>query len=152
MEKVVGIFKLYEVDALTRWRDAHRMVLESEAWREDKELSQLPQLDILLAFEDYSKIKSGEYESTVKIAEMARMQKNRLAREAFRVSCHQQLFVIAEMLSRHFSKSSSPLKSSPQVPSGKKSILCSRQTRDISIFLGCRARPLWNCSGMQWTN
>lgn len=85
MEKVVGIFKLYEVDALTRWRDALRMVLESEAWREDKELSQLPQLDILLAFEDYSKIKSGEYESTVKIAEMARMQRNRIAREAFRV-------------------------------------------------------------------
>lgn len=92
MEKVVGIFKLYEVDALTRWRDALRMVLESEAWREDKELSQLPQLDILLAFEDYSKIKSGEYEATVKIAEMARMQKNRLAREAFRVRCHWRCF------------------------------------------------------------
>jgi pre-mRNA-processing factor 40 len=85
MEKVVGIFKMYEVDALTRWRDALRMVIESDQWREDAELSQLPQLDILLAFEDYSKIKSGEYESAVKIAEMSRMQRNRIAREEFKV-------------------------------------------------------------------
>ncbi|KAG8789631.1 hypothetical protein FRC15_006363 [Serendipita sp. 397] len=84
MEKVVGIFKKHEVDALTRWRDALKMVLESEEWKEDQELSQLPQLDILLAFEDYSKIKSGEYESAVKIAEQARMQKYRQAREGFR--------------------------------------------------------------------
>ncbi|CCA66726.1 related to U1 snRNP protein [Serendipita indica DSM 11827] len=84
MEKVVGIFKKCEVDALTRWRDALRMVLESEQWREDEELSQLPQLDILLAFEDYSKIKSGEYEAAVKVAENSRMQRNRLAREGFR--------------------------------------------------------------------
>lgn len=85
MEKVVGIFKRCEVDALTRWRDALRMVVESEEWKEDAELQQLPHLDILLAFEDYSKIKSGEYEAVVKIAEMERMQKNRIAREEFRV-------------------------------------------------------------------
>lgn len=86
MEKVVAIFKMYEVDALTRWRDALRMVTESDQWRDDPELSQLPHLDILLAFEDYSKIKSGEYETAVKNAEMARMQRNRVAREEFRVS------------------------------------------------------------------
>lgn len=85
MEKVVNIFKLCEVDALTRWQDAQRMVVDSDQWKEDEELSQLPQLDILLAFEDYSKIKSGEYEAAVKAAELSRMQRNRLAREGFRV-------------------------------------------------------------------
>jgi pre-mRNA-processing factor 40 len=85
MEKVVSIFKMCEVDGLTRWRDALAMILESKLWKEDEELSQLPHLDILLAFEDYSKIKSGEYESAMKIAEMSRMQKYRLAREGFRV-------------------------------------------------------------------
>ncbi|CAG8702074.1 15777_t:CDS:2, partial [Acaulospora colombiana] len=73
-----------EVDGLTRWRDAIAMVIESKLWKEDEELSQLPYLDILLAFEDYSKIRTGEYESAMKIAEMSRMQKYRLAREGFR--------------------------------------------------------------------
>jgi len=123
MEKVVGIFKLYEVDALTRWRDALRMVLESEAWRTDKELSQLPHLDILLAFEDYSKIKSGEYEASVKIAEMARMHRNRLAREGFRVS-PQSPFCSRLLTSfRHSLMSSSPPRSLPLALNGKKSTL-----------------------------
>lgn len=85
MEKVVNIFKMHDVDALTRWRDALRMVIESAQWKEDGELSQLPQLDILLAFEDYSRIKSNEYEAAIKAAELSRLQKNRLAREGFRV-------------------------------------------------------------------
>jgi pre-mRNA-processing factor 40 len=46
-------FKQLGVDVITRWRSAHSLVLESEERQSDVELRQLPDLDILLAFEDY---------------------------------------------------------------------------------------------------
>jgi hypothetical protein len=86
MEKVVIIFKAHSVDALTRWRDAQRMVTESAEWKEDTELRKLPQLDVLLAFEDFSRIKTNEYEAAVRKAEVEKAKRVRLGREGFRVS------------------------------------------------------------------
>jgi pre-mRNA-processing factor 40 len=85
MEKVVSIFKAHNVDALTRWRDAQRMVTESVEWKEDTELRKLPQLDVLLAFEDFSRIKTNEYEAAVRKAEIEKAKRVRLGREGFRV-------------------------------------------------------------------
>ena len=85
MEKVVTIFKNHNVDALTRWRDAQQLILESVDWRDDAELRKLPQLDILLAFEDFSRIKTNEYEASFKKAEVEKARRVRLAREGFRV-------------------------------------------------------------------
>lgn len=61
------------------------MVIESGEWKEDAELRKLPQLDVLLAFEDFSRIKTNEYEAAVRKAEIEKAKRVRLGREGFRV-------------------------------------------------------------------
>lgn len=61
------------------------MVTESAEWKEDTELRKLPQLDVLLAFEDFSRIKTNEYEAAVRKAEIEKAKRVRLGREGFRV-------------------------------------------------------------------
>ena len=54
-------------------------------WKEDKELQQLPTLDILLAFEDYSRVREREFEEQMRRRQVEKTRKERKAREAFRV-------------------------------------------------------------------
>ena len=61
------------------------MVLESEEWKEDEELQKLPTLDILLAFEDYSRVREREFEEQMRRRQIEKTRKERKAREAFRV-------------------------------------------------------------------
>ncbi|KAJ3745426.1 hypothetical protein DFH05DRAFT_1487929 [Lentinula detonsa] len=82
--KVVNLFKQLDVDVLTRWRQAHDLILESEEWKSDPELRQLPTLDILLAFEDYSRVREREYEEQARRAQVEKTRKERKAREAFK--------------------------------------------------------------------
>lgn len=58
------MFKDLSVDVLTRWRTAQALLTDSPAYRNDPELRQLPMLDVLLAFEDYSRVLEREYEET----------------------------------------------------------------------------------------
>jgi len=83
--KVVALFKELNVDVTTRWRSAHAMLRESREWNEDPELQTLPSLDILLAFEDYSRVREREYEEQVRRAAVEKTRKERKAREAFKV-------------------------------------------------------------------
>ena len=85
MEKIVALFKMLDVDVLTRWRTAQMLVLESEEWKTDKELQMLPALDMLRAFEDYSSVKEREYAQTTKRTETEKTKKERKARDAFKV-------------------------------------------------------------------
>ncbi|KAG9077640.1 hypothetical protein FRC06_008795 [Ceratobasidium sp. 370] len=82
--RIVSLFKELEVDVLTKWRTAQQRVLECDEWRNNEELRTLGPLDMLLAFEDYSRAQERIYqeESQKKIMEKAR--KERKAREAFR--------------------------------------------------------------------
>lgn len=80
------LFKELGVDVLTRWRKAHEMVVESEEWRTDEELRRLPTLDILLAFEDYSRVKEREFEEQMRRAQVEKIRTERKAREAFKVN------------------------------------------------------------------
>ncbi|KAG6813858.1 hypothetical protein H0H92_006265 [Tricholoma furcatifolium] len=82
--KVVTLFKQLNVDVLTRWRTAHNMVLDSQEWNEDPELHKLPTLDILLAFEDYSRVREREYEDQMRKSQVDKTRKERKAREAFK--------------------------------------------------------------------
>ncbi|KAF5377810.1 hypothetical protein D9757_008104 [Collybiopsis confluens] len=82
--KVVNLFKQLDVDVLTRWRTAHKMILDSEEWRSDLELQKLPTLDILLAFEDYSRVREREYEEQMRRIQVEKTRKERKAREAFK--------------------------------------------------------------------
>ncbi|KAI0080143.1 pre-mRNA-processing protein prp40 [Panus rudis PR-1116 ss-1] len=84
ISKVVALFKKLGVDVLTRWRQAHKMVLDSEEWKSDAELQKLPTLDILLAFEDYSRLREREYEEQTRRAQVEKTRKERKAREAFK--------------------------------------------------------------------
>ncbi|KAI0331462.1 hypothetical protein GY45DRAFT_1404762 [Cubamyces sp. BRFM 1775] len=84
ISKIVALFKRLDVDVLTRWRQAHQMVLESEEWKEDDELQKLPTLDILLAFEDYSRVREREFEEQMRRRQIEKTRKERKAREAFR--------------------------------------------------------------------
>ncbi|KAJ7227056.1 hypothetical protein GGX14DRAFT_417967 [Mycena pura] len=85
ISKVVSLFKELNVDVVTRWRDAQDRLLSSDAWRDDSELQSLPTLDILLAFEDYSRVREREYEEQMRRVQVEKTRKERKAREAFRV-------------------------------------------------------------------
>ncbi|KAF9466036.1 hypothetical protein BDZ94DRAFT_1251953 [Collybia nuda] len=84
VSKVVALFKELNVDVVTRWRTAHNLVVESQEWNEDPELRKLPTLDILLAFEDYSRVREREYEEQMRRAQVEKTRKERKAREAFK--------------------------------------------------------------------
>ncbi|KZV94551.1 hypothetical protein EXIGLDRAFT_736585 [Exidia glandulosa HHB12029] len=84
MEKVVQLFKMLGVDVLTRWRTAQTSLAASDGWRNDEKLQTLPELDVLLAFEDYSRVQEREYEETKNRAAMEKRKKERKAREGFR--------------------------------------------------------------------
>ncbi|KAJ2934019.1 hypothetical protein H1R20_g3064, partial [Candolleomyces eurysporus] len=84
VSKVVSLFKQLNVDVTTRWRQAHAMLRESEDWNEDPELQSLPSLDILLAFEDYSRVREREYEEQMRRAAVEKTRKERKAREGFK--------------------------------------------------------------------
>jgi pre-mRNA-processing factor 40 len=83
---VVALFKELEVDVLTRWRRAHQLVVESEQWQKDEELRKLPTLDILLAFEDYSRVREREFDEQMRRTQVEKTRKERKAREGFKVS------------------------------------------------------------------
>jgi len=61
------------------------MIVESEQYQVDSELQKLPTLDILLAFEDYSRVREREYEEQTRRAQVEKTRKERKAREAFKV-------------------------------------------------------------------
>ena len=61
------------------------MVLESEAWKSDPEIQRLPTLDILLAFEDYSRVREREFEEQMRRAQVEKNRKERKTREGFKV-------------------------------------------------------------------
>jgi pre-mRNA-processing factor 40 len=81
----MSLFKELQVDVLTKWRGANSMVLESESWNEDTELQKLPTLDILLAFEDYSRVREREFDEQMRRNQVEKNRKERKAREAFKV-------------------------------------------------------------------
>lgn len=86
MSKVVSLFKQLNVDVVTRWKTAHSLVTESQEWDDDSELRKLPTLDILLAFEDYSRVREREYEEQMRRSQVEKTRRERKARESFKVS------------------------------------------------------------------
>lgn len=79
------LFQQLEVDVLTRWKTAHRLVLDSEEWTNDPEMRKLPTLDILLAFEDYSRVREREFDEQTRRQQVEKTRRERKAREAFKV-------------------------------------------------------------------
>ncbi|GBE86371.1 Pre-mRNA-processing protein [Sparassis crispa] len=84
VSKIVALFKRLDVDVTTRWRQAYNLVLDSDEWRDDEELQKLPTLDILLAFEDYSRVREREFEEQMRKMQVEKTRRERKAREAFK--------------------------------------------------------------------
>lgn len=116
------------------------MVLESEAWKEDPEIQRLPTLDILLAFEDYSRVREREFEEQTRRAQVEKNRKERKTREGFK-ACVTFLFVFRDSHSRRcvfrlsYKNSSIRVKSNPG-RSGRPSIHRSRTTSATLTSLG----------------
>ncbi|KAF8347783.1 pre-mRNA-processing protein prp40 [Amanita rubescens] len=72
VQKVMALFKQLNVDVVT------------QEYMLDPELQKLPTLDVLLAFEDYSRVREREYEEQMRRAQVEKTRKERKAREAFR--------------------------------------------------------------------
>ncbi len=85
MQKLVAVFKSLKVDVLSRWRDTQRAVYTSDMWKEDPEFRELADLDVLLAFEDFSRVLERNYDEHHRRTEMEKSTAERKAREAFRV-------------------------------------------------------------------
>lgn len=85
MQKLVSVFKALEVDALSRWRDTQRAVFASDYYKNDPELRELADLDMLLAFEDYNRVLERDFDDTHRKKEMDRTMRDRKAREGFQV-------------------------------------------------------------------
>lgn len=83
------MFKDLQIDVITKWRDAQRKLVDSNEWQSDPDLRQLASLDLLLAFEDYSRVQEREFEEQTRRQQVEKTRKERKAREAFRVRPHQ---------------------------------------------------------------
>lgn len=84
--RIVSLFKELDVDVVTKWRTAQQRVMECDEWRENEELRTLGPLDMLLAFEDYSRAQERIYQEETQKKAMEKARKERKARDAFRVS------------------------------------------------------------------
>ena len=85
VRQLVSLLKELDVNVLTRWRGAHQLVVESDAYRSDPEIQALPTLDILLAFEDYSRVLEREFEEQQRRKQVEKTRSERKAREGFKV-------------------------------------------------------------------
>ncbi|EJU03810.1 hypothetical protein DACRYDRAFT_105962 [Dacryopinax primogenitus] len=94
ISKVVALLKELDVNVTTRWRNAQAQVLASKQWAEDAELRQLAPLDMLLAFEDYSRVLERDYEEVHRKRQIERTRDERKAREEFRVLHHSTMILI----------------------------------------------------------
>jgi pre-mRNA-processing factor 40 len=81
----MSMFKDLNVDVTTRWRQAHSLIKDSEEFQLDADLQTLPSLDVLLAFEDYSRVREREYEEQQRRAAVEKTRRERKAREGFKV-------------------------------------------------------------------
>lgn len=145
----MSLFKQLGVDVLTRWRNAHALVLESEEWQSDEELRQLPGLDILLAFEDYSRVREREFEDEMRRKQVNKSRSERKAREAFKVLPWTRLFTpYSWNACRLFCKNLSPLVTSGRAPSGSTYTQNSRLISATSTCLAGLDRIRSSYSGM----
>ncbi|KAH8832897.1 hypothetical protein DL96DRAFT_1704945 [Flagelloscypha sp. PMI_526] len=84
IQKVMSLFKKLDIDVTTRWRDAHKQVQATDEWRQDEDLRKLPDLDVLLAFEDYYRLREREFEEQTRRTQINKNRRERKAREAFK--------------------------------------------------------------------
>ncbi|KDN40517.1 hypothetical protein K437DRAFT_238815 [Tilletiaria anomala UBC 951] len=63
MDMLMSLFKNFEMDVMTRWRDAQRTILESEEYTQDARLQEMDVADMITVFEEHMRVvEKGEQE------------------------------------------------------------------------------------------
>ena len=74
----MALFKAFEMDVMTRWKDAHRTVLESDEYSQDAKLREMDTADMVTVFEEHLReVEKQEAERRAKEKE----EKHRLERK-----------------------------------------------------------------------
>lgn len=84
MDLLMSLLRTFEADTTTRWRDAHRTVLESSEWKQDAHLSKMEVADMLIVFEEYIRGIEREETDRRKDEEKQRVRMERKRRDEFR--------------------------------------------------------------------
>lgn len=84
MEMLMALLKTFEADVFTRWRDAHRTILESQEYQEDPHLGSMDVSDMLVVFEDLMKGIEKEADLTKRNEVERKKRKERQNRDAFK--------------------------------------------------------------------
>ncbi|CDW99296.1 hypothetical protein [Sporisorium scitamineum] len=81
---LMALLKTFEADVLTRWRDAHRTILESQEYVEDPYLGSMDLSDMLMVFEELIKGIEQEADAATRKDADAKRRKERQNRDAFK--------------------------------------------------------------------
>lgn len=84
MDMLMSLLLTFEADVFTRWKDAHRTVIESTEWETDAHLSSMDLSDMLIVFDEHMKSLEKEKGDALKEREKARRRAQRKRREAFK--------------------------------------------------------------------
>ncbi|CAO1631408.1 unnamed protein product [Sympodiomycopsis kandeliae] len=84
MDLLMSLLRTFEADTTTRWRDAHRTVIESSEWKQDAHLSTMDLSDMIIVFDEYIRSIEREEGERRKSEEKKRARDERKRREAFR--------------------------------------------------------------------
>uniref|UniRef100_V5EVC7 FF domain-containing protein n=2 Tax=Kalmanozyma brasiliensis (strain GHG001) TaxID=1365824 RepID=V5EVC7_KALBG len=84
MDMLLALLKTFEADVFTRWRDAHRTILESQEYTEDPHLSSMDLGDMLQVFEELMKTIEADSDAAKRRQLDAKRRKERHNRDAFK--------------------------------------------------------------------
>lgn len=84
MEMLMALLKTFEADVFTRWRDAHRTILESQEYIEDPHLGAMDVSDMLTVFEDLMKTIEKDTDQAKRKEAQAKRRRERQNRDAFK--------------------------------------------------------------------
>ncbi|KAN0063798.1 U1 snRNP protein [Thecaphora frezii] len=84
MDMLMSLLKTFEADVLTRWRDAHRTVLESDEYAQDAHLRTMEVGDMLIVFDEHMKSIEKEASEQKQREAEAHRRKERKNRDEFR--------------------------------------------------------------------
>jgi pre-mRNA-processing factor 40 len=76
--------KLEGITISTPWREAHSVILDSEAYQNDPELKKIETIDILTVYDDYTRQLEKEHDESSKKYRVDMVRRGRKAREGFK--------------------------------------------------------------------
>ncbi|EPQ27162.1 uncharacterized protein PFL1_05443 [Pseudozyma flocculosa PF-1] len=84
MDMLMSLLKTFEADVLTRWRDAHRTVLESDEYAQDAHLKTMDVADMLIVFDEHMNGIEKEATEAQRRQEAAQRRKERKNRDEYK--------------------------------------------------------------------